>query len=101
MKRVIALSTLLLGSVLFADSFIEMPQKETKKLQPNVGYYIDARSGKVIESINVASGEKLSTSSDTKNKLTKKPHKQEHKSNTKRGYENEAFKIKEEIIELW
>lgn len=101
MRKVIAASTLLLGSMLFADSFIELPQKATKKLQPNVGYYIDARSGKVIESINVANGAKVKTDKNVADKLSSKHSTQKTESFNSKGYENEAFKIKEEIIELW
>lgn len=97
-----------IGSVCaFADYFVwpaqnlnqvAPTQKSASTQDPNIGYYVDARTNKVVGLVDINKGSHTTVDIDASNNL-----KIGNKNNQVKlkGAETEEFKIKEEVIQLW
>jgi len=105
--KIVATIVLLAFSQVSADYFVwpntdekvDIPKSESQEIRdPNVGYYIDAKSNKVVGLVNVKNGNKMLTDTEapknlnigSKNSLV-----------PLKGSETMEYGIKEETIKLW
>ena len=108
MKLKLILGVVCLSSVCaFADYFVwpaqksnenVASQKSAKTQNPNLGYYVDARTNKVVGLINVEKGSRSNVDMNAPRDLKIGSKNNQVKL---KGAETEEYQVNEEVIKLW